>query len=567
MLSKAKPVNSCVYHITTLCKLGRLKEALYILQFTDNSINSCTYVSLLQCCIRKKALGQGKLIHAHITQKGFIAANTLLQNTLANMYAKCESVVDARRVFDEISERNVCSWTVMISAYTLHGHVDEARKLFESTPHRDVRSWTVMISAYAKHGPAKEAFTLLHQMQRAGLPPNHFTFVAILSACAHLASLKQGMEIHGQIIRSGLQSDVFVANALLDMYAKCGRLETARYVFDKMSERDVVSWTEIILGYAQKGVLNEALRLFQEMPERDVWSWTAMIAAYTKFGFAEEALTLFFQMQGAGIQPNQFTFSSVLPACANLADLEQGMHIHEEIKRCGFQSNVFVANALVDMYAKCGRVETARDVFDRISEPDVVSWTAIIAGYAMHGSAKEALKFFEDMKHSGISPNHVTLVSVLSACCHAGLVEEGYQYFNCMSTHYRITPVMEHYSCMVDLLGRAGHLDEAKDFINKMPIKADASVWSCLLSACRIYSNIELGEYAAEQLFELNPENDYAYVLLSNIYAAASRWEDIEKIRKRMNGRGVKRNPGCSWIQVDKKMHAFIIGDRSHPHT
>eukprot|EP01018_Ginkgo_biloba_P002781 Gb_22740 [translate_table: standard] len=719
--------------VRTLCKQGRLKEALNILHATDQSVDSSTYACLLQMCIKKKTLSEGKLTHAHMHERRFMADN-FLQNTLVNMYAKCGSLVDARRVFDQMPERDEFSWTVMIAAYSKHGFAEEAlalfrqmqrtgmqpdqfifasvlpactslsavkdvheeiircgfqsdvfvgsalvdmyakcgsvrcaRHAFDKMPQRDVVSWNAIIAAYARDGFSEEALTLFYHMQRTGFQPNQFTFASVLPACANLAALEQGIEIHEEIIRSGFQSDVFVVNALIDvyakcgsmdkaadlfdklhqpdvvswtamiagcvhngdgekalklfrqmqfagvkpnpktfasvlpacanlaaleqgieihdeiiksgsesdvyvesalvdMYAKCGRIEKARGVFDKMPQRNAVSWTTMISGYAQNGHVDEALKLFQKIPKRELVSWTAMIAGCTQNGRSVEALELFQQMKLAGVKPDGKTFASVLPACANLAALEQGREIHEEIIASGFQSDVFVVNALVDMYAKCGSIEKARNLFDKMHERDVISWTVMISGYAMHGRGKEALKLFEQMQLSGMNPNNVTLVCVLSACCHAGLVDEGRQYFGCMSQFYHVTPEMEHYSCMVDLLGRAGHLDEAHNFINQMPVKPDPTVWACLLSACRLHNNIELGECVADHLFELDPKNAAPYVLLSNIYATAGRWDDIEKVRTMMKVRKVKKTAGCSWIEVNKQVHAFFAGDRSHPY-
>eukprot|EP01018_Ginkgo_biloba_P004457 Gb_36628 [translate_table: standard] len=552
--------------VRLLCQQGRFKEALHILYNMNRRGDASTYVFLLQVCIQKNALSEGKLIHAKMNEGGILSDRFLRElNTLANMYAKCGSLVDARRVFDQM-------------------------------PRRDVFSWTVMISAYTRHGLAEESLTLFHQMQRTDIQPNHFTFASVLPACANLAALEQGTEIHEEIVRRGLQSDVFVQNALVDMYAKCGNMEEARHVFDKMHQRDVVSWTAMVTGYARNGHADEALKLFRkmpdpdviswnamiaglaqsghdeealklfdEMPKRDVVSWTAMIAGYTQNGEGVEALRLFRQMQLAGVKPDVKTFASVLPACANLAALKQGMEMHADIIKYGFQSDVFAESALVDMYAKCGDIKMARYVFDKMHERNSVSWTAIIAGYAMHGCGKEALNLFEQMQHSGTNPDRVTFVCVLSACCHAGLVDEGRQYFHRMNQYFRITPAMEHYGCMVDLLGRAGLLDEAQNFINKMPIKPDATVLKCLLSACRLHNNTKLGEHVAELLFELDPKNAAPYVLMSNIYAAAGRWDDIETLRRMMKDRRVQKTSGCSWIEVNRQVHAFLVGDRSQP--
>lgn len=455
-----------------------------------------------------------------------------------------------------------------------------------------------MIAGYAQNGHSEKALELFREMQSVGLKPNVNTFTSILPACTNLGALDQGKEIHEEVIRSGFQSNVFVESALVDIYAKCGVLMDARRLFDKMYQRnavswtaiiagymqnrnadealklfekmpkrDVVSWTVMIAGYAQNGHVDKAMELFREMPEPDVDSWTAIIAGYAQNGRNLEALKLFQEMKLSGMKPHSKTFVSILPVCANLAALEQGVEIHDEIIRSGFQSDVFVTNALMDMYAKCGNIEKARDLFNKMHRRTAVSWTVVISAYAMNGCGKDALRLFEQMQHSGMKPDDVTLVCVLSACCHAGLVDEGRKIFYCMKQCYLITPSMEHYGCMVDLFGRAGYLDEALDFINKMPIKPDATVWGCLLGACRVHNNIELGKQAAEHLFHLTPRSAAPYVLLSNIYAAAGMWDEIEKVRKMMRDRDVKKMPGCSWIEVNKQVHAFLVGDKSHPQT
>eukprot|EP01018_Ginkgo_biloba_P002746 Gb_11039 [translate_table: standard] len=548
---------------------GQGAEALRLfeqMQVAGVKPDSKTFASVVLACANLAALQQGIKIHEEIVRGGF-QYDIFVQNALVDMYAKC-------------------------------GNIGKARNLFYEMPKRDVFSWTVMIAAYSRHGLAREALALFHEMKLTDIQPNQFTYASVLSACANLAVLEQGIEIHEEIIRSRFQFDFFVKNALVDMYAKCGSIKKARELFEKMPQRDavswntmiagyaqngdvdealrlfqkmpgpdVVSWTAMIVGYTQNGHVEEALKLFQEMPERNVVTWTAMIAGYAQNGQGVEALKLFRQMQLEGVKPNKKTFASVLPACANVAALEQGLEIHEDIIRSGFQSDVFVESALVDMYAKCGNIEKARDLFDKMHQRNTISWTAMIAGYAMHGCGEEALQLFEQMQQSGVNPDHVTLVCVLSACCHAGLVDKGCQFFDCMSEYYHITPAMEHYGCMVDLLGRAGHLDEAQNFINRMPIKPDATVWMCLLGACRVHSNIELGEHVAELLFELDPKNAAPYVLLSNIYAAASRWDGIENVRRMMKDKGVKKMPGCSWIEVNKQVHAFLTGGRSVPNT
>jgi len=514
-----------------------------------------------------------------------------------------------------------------VTGYAQNGDVVEALDLFRRMPERNVVSWTAMIVAYSKHGCSQEALRLFYEMMLTGVRPDQFTFSSVLLACASLAAVEYGKEVHENIIKNGFQSDVFVGNALVDMYAKCGRIADAQKMFENMLERDLVSWNAMITGYAQNGQLNEALMLFrdmperdvvswnvmiatyaqngytdeawnlfqkmpernavswtamiaqcaqdgqfveakslfQEMPERDIISWNAMIAGYVQNGSFHEALHLFGQMQMTDMKPNTVTFVGIISACANMAGVEHGKKVHGDIIRNGFESDTTLGNSLIDMYAKCSSIKTARKVFDKMPERVVVSWNTMIGGYGMHGCGNEALQLFEQMQHSGLKPNHVTFLVVLFACSHAGLLDDGWRYFDLMSRHYQIEPLIEHYCCMVDLLGRAGFLDEAEDFINKMSVNPNAAIWRSLLGACTVHYNVELGERVADLLFESDPNNSAHYVLLSNMYALAGRWDDVEKVRALMKDRSVKKSPGCSWIEVRSKVHAFTVGDGTQP--
>eukprot|EP01018_Ginkgo_biloba_P033250 Gb_04533 [translate_table: standard] len=587
---------------------GHANEALalfYQMQLTDAKPNVVTLVSVLVACADLAVLQQGKEVHVYIIKHGF-ESDVSVGTTLVSMYAKCRRMDIARLLFDKMATRDVVSWSAMIAGYTQNGYANEAltlfyempladvkpnrvsivsvlpafadladlqegkdihdyiikngfesdvsvrtaliamyaksgsieiaRQLFDKMSKRDVVSWNAMIAAYAQNGYINEALTLFHQMQEADMQPDSITMVSVLPACAHLAALQQGKRIHEYIIRSGFESDVSVQNALLDMYAKCGSVDIACQLFQKISERDEISWN-------------------------------AMIAGYTQNGLANKALTLFHQMHMEDVTPNLVTMVSVLPACAHLAALQESKWIHAYIIRSGFESDVSVVNALVDAYAKCGRVEFARQLFDSISKRDVISWNAMIAGYGMHGHGKDALALFNQMQLTDMKPDHITFMCVLSACRHAGFVDAGQQVFVCMSRDYCITPRAEHYACVVDLLGRAGRLDEAHDFIKKMPLKPDAGVWGALLGACRVHCNIELGEHVSECLLELEPTNPGHYILLSNIYAAAGRWDDAAKVRKVLKDQGLKKIPGCSWIEIKNRVHAFLVGDKSHPQS
>ncbi|XP_057851065.2 pentatricopeptide repeat-containing protein At2g03880, mitochondrial [Cryptomeria japonica] len=520
------------WDIKTVCKQGRIKEALRIMQRNSPPIETATYSCIFQSCADKKFLTEAKLLHGHMIQRGY-KAGFILNNKIITMYVKCGSLADARKVFDDM-------------------------------PERDVITWTCMISGYGKQGCASEALELFHRMQEAGNKADAFTFSTVLRLCAKLGNLEEGKDVHEKIIRNGLESDVFVSTALVDMYAKCGSLENARQVFCKMPHRDLVSWNAMLTGCVQNGEVGAARKVFEEMPDRDTVSWNTMIMGYAQNGYGDEALKVFQQMQ-VFVKPNAATVTVVLLACGGLAALEQGKEVHAVISRSGFEYDFFVGNALIGMYSKCGSVEEAYRVFNEMPKQDLVSWTTMILGYATNGYGREALRLFARMEQSGMSPDHVTFVGVLSACCHAGLVDEGFKYFENMSQFYNIKPGLAHYGCMVDLLGRAGRLGEARDFISKMPMEPDAAVWSSLLSACRVHNDIELAESTSEHLLKLEPKNASVYVLLSNLYASARRWDGIEKVRKIMESRSVVKKPGCSWIVVNKQVNAFVGGDRSHP--
>ncbi|XP_057847917.1 pentatricopeptide repeat-containing protein At2g13600-like isoform X2 [Cryptomeria japonica] len=467
---------------------GLGKKALEIfkqMQLAGVKPISTTYVAILTACVQMEALKQGIEIHQIIIESGLLS-NSVIVTALIDVYAKC-------------------------------GSLYKAHKLFDSMYHPDTITWTVMVSGNAQNGHCLKACEVFKQMQSAGVKPNSATFASILPACAKLRNLEQGMEIHQKIIESRFFSHIMVGNALIDMYAKCGSIQKARELFDKMLQRDVVSWNAIIGGHAQNGLVEEVLDICK-------------------------------QMQLVNVKPNTATFAIILPACAKLGALEHGTEIHQKIIEIGFLSNVVVVNALIDMYAKSGCILQARKLFDKIQNANLVSWTAMISGYAMHGYKMDALKLFEQMRHSGIIPDSVSFVCILFACSHAGLVDEGCKYFNCIRDSYCIMHTMDHYVCMVDLLGRAGYLESTLNFIIKMPIKPDGVVWMCFLGACRSHKHTGLGQFAAAVLFELDFKTSTPYVLLSNLYAEVGRWGDAQKTRKLMDHRGIKKIPGWSWI-------------------
>ncbi|XP_057830927.2 pentatricopeptide repeat-containing protein At2g13600-like [Cryptomeria japonica] len=346
------------------------------------------------------------------------------------MYAKCGSIDKARELFDKIPPKNVVSWTAMITGYAHNNVLDEAFRLFNEMPQRNVVSWNAMIAGYAQNVLFEKALKTFNQMQLAGVKPMSTTFASILPVCGKIGALEQGMYIHQSIIKSGFLSDIVVASALVDMYAKGKSIHKARDLFNKMPQKNVVSWTAMVAAYAQNGILDEDSILFKEMSERNVVSWNAMIAGYAQNGFAEKALEIFKQMQSIGVKLDSATCASILPAFAKTGALEQGTDIHESIVKNGFLPNAVVASALVDMYAKCGSIHKARELFDNMPQRNVISWNAMITGYAQNGFCKDALRVFELMKHSGTNPDHVSFASVLLACSYVGLVDEGCKSFS-----------------------------------------------------------------------------------------------------------------------------------------
>lgn len=357
------------------------------------------------------------------------------------------------------------------------------------------------------------------------------------SASARIPDCGITSSLHALVVKTGLDGDAGVVNTMLDAYAKGGRrdLGAARKVFDTM-EKDVVSWNSMIALYAQNGMSADALGLYRKM----------------------------LNVSGS-IKCNAVTLSAILLACAHAGTIQTGKCIHNQVVRMGLEENVYVGTSVVDMYSKCGRVEMARKAFQKIKEKNILSWSAMITGYGMHGHGQEALDIFNEMCRSGQNPNYITFISVLAACSHAGLLDKGRYWYNAMKKRFGIEPSVEHYGCMVDLLGRAGCLDEAYGLIKEMKVKPDAAIWGALLSACRIHKNVELAEISAKRLFELDATNCGYYVLLSNIYAEAGMWKDVERMRVLVKTRGIEKPPGYSSVELKGRTHLFYVGDKSHP--
>lgn len=533
--------------------------------------------------VRSKNLSAARNLFEMMPKRDVVSWNTILSGYAQNGYADA-----ARRIFDRMLEKNEISWNGLLAAYVQNGRIEEACMLFESKanwevvswnslmggfvkqkrlgdakwifdrmPVRDEVSWNTMITGYAQNNYLAEAQRLFEEAPVKDV----FTWTAMVSGFVQNGKVDEARMIFDAMPEKNTVS----WNAMIAGYVQTKRMDMARELFEVMTCKNVASWNTMITGYAQSGEITHARNLFDRMPQHDCISWAAIIAGYAQSGYSEDSLRLFIEMKRYGERLNRSPFTSVLSTCANLASLELGKQLHGQLVKVGFEAGCFVGNALLVMYCKCGSVEEAYHAFEEIVDKDVISWNTMIAGYARHGFGKDALMLFESMKTVGIKPDDITMVGILSACSHTGLVEKGTEYFYSMNRDYGVIPNSKHYTCMVDLLGRAGRLDEAQNLMKNMPFEPDAATWGALLGACRLYGKTELAEKAAEVIFEMEPENAGMYVLLSNLYAASGRWGDVSKVRLKMRDRGVKKVTGYSWLEVQNKVHTFSVGDTLHP--
>ena len=575
-------------------------------------INSDSYVVLLSAfsefSVLEEGRRKGREVHAHVIRTGLNDNKVAIGNGLVNMYAKSGAIADACSVFELMVEKDSVSWNSLISGldqnecsedaaesflrmrrtgsmpsnftlistlsscaslgwimlgeqihcdglklgldtdvsvsnallalYAETGCFTECLKVFSLMPEYDQVSWNSVIGALSdSEASVSQAVKYFLEMMRGGWGLSRVTFINILSAVSSLSLHEVSHQIHALVLKYCLSDDTAIGNALLSCYGKCGEMNECEKIFARMSEtRDEVSWNSMISGYIHNELLHKAMDL--------VW----------------------FMMQ-KGQRLDSFTFATVLSACASVATLERGMEVHACGIRACMESDVVVGSALVDMYSKCGRIDYASRFFELMPLRNVYSWNSMISGYARHGHGEKALKLFTRMMLDGQPPDHVTFVGVLSACSHVGFVEEGFEHFKSMSEVYRLSPRVEHFSCMVDLLGRAGKLDEVGDFINSMPMKPNVLIWRTVLGACCRANgrNTELGRRAAEMLLELEPQNAVNYVLLANMYASGEKWEDVAKARTAMKEAAVKKEAGCSWVTMKDGVHVFVAGDKLHP--
>ncbi|KAI9114684.1 hypothetical protein K1719_014382 [Acacia pycnantha] len=562
-----------------------------------------TYPSVLKACGAKGRIGCGKFFHARLFKTGFIT-DVVVGSSLLSMYAKCNELEYAIQVFDEMPEKDVACWNSVISCYYQIGKFEEALQffevmrrcgfapdsvtittaisscarlldldrgreihkelvsgvflsdnfvssalvdmygkcgdlemaieIFEQIPRKTIVAWNSMIAGYGLKGDSISCIKLFNRMHSKGLKPSLTTISSIIMACSRSGRLLEGTLIHGYIVRNRIQPDNFINSSLMDLYFKCGRVKSAENVFKTIPKTSSVSWNVMISGYVTAGVYFEALGIFS-------------------------------QMKDAYVEPDAITFTSVLAACSQLAALEKGKEIHNLIIEKKFKNNEVVMGALLDMYAKCGAVDEAFSVFKCLPKRDLVSWTSMISAYGSHGCVFEALELFAEMKQSNVKPDRVAFLAILSACSHAGLVDEGFSLFNQMINVYGIKPRVEHYSCVIDLLGRAGRLHEAYEILQRNPeIKDHAELLSTLFSACRLHRDFDLGIKIAETLVDKDPDDHSTYIMLSSIYASVQKWDEVRKVRLKMRELGLKKRPGCSWIEIDQKIQPFFVEDDSH---
>ncbi|KAM6576243.1 hypothetical protein CsatB_028080 [Cannabis sativa] len=428
--------------------------------------------------------------------------------------------------------------------------------------------WNTVIRGYSKSRNPNRSISVFIQMLRGGFSPDHLTYPFLAKAAASLMKLELGVAVHGHISKHGFESDRFIGNSMIHMYASCRDITYARKVFDNMFKRNLVSWNSMVDGYAKCGDVNSAQGVFELMEERDVVSWSSLIDGYVKAGEYMEALKLFERMQCEGPEANEVTMVSTLCACAHLGALEQGRAMHRYIVENKLLLTLVLQTSLVDMYAKCGAIDEALSVFRGgwTRRTDVLIWNAMIGGLATHGFVKESLDLFDEMQTIRIVPDEITYLCLLSACAHGGLVKEAWYFFECLDKH-AMTPKSEHYACMVDVLARAGEVDKAFRFINRMPIKPTASMLGALLNGCMNHGKFDLAEIIGRKLIEIEPDHDGRYVGLSNIYAVSKRWDDAKSLRKTMEKRGVKKSPGFSFVEVSGLLHRFIAHDNVHPES
>ncbi|CAL5192792.1 unnamed protein product [Lathyrus oleraceus] len=511
--------------------------------------NQYTLSSVFKCCSGESNLQLGKGIHAWILRNG-VDGDVVLENSILDLYLKCKAFEYAECFFELMVEKDVVSWNIMIGAYLREGDVEKSLDMFRNFPYKDVVSWNTIIDGLMQCGYERLALEQLYSMVKHGTEFSAVTFSIALILASSLSLVEVGRQIHPRVLKFGLNNDGFIRSSLVEMYGKCGRMDKVSTILK-----------DVPLNFLRKGNFGVTCK----EPKAGIVSWSSMVSGYVWNRKYEDGIKTFMSMIRELVVVDIRTVVTIISTCANAGALEFGKQIHAYIKKIGHRVDAYVGSSLIDMYSKSGSLDDARMIFGQINEPNVVLWTSMISGCALHGQGREAISLFEGMLNKGIIPNEVTFVGVLNACSHVGLIEEGRSYFRMMKDTYHINPEVEHYTSMVNLYGRAGHLIEAKNFIFENGIAHLTSVWTSFLSSCRLHKNIEMGKSVSKMLLQSAPSDPGAYILLSNMCSSNHRWDEAATVRSLMHQRGVRKQPGQSWIQLKDQIHTFVVGDRSHP--
>ncbi|KAK7312366.1 hypothetical protein VNO77_36165 [Canavalia gladiata] len=530
-------------------------------------IDEFTLTTMLNFTAKLRVVCYGKQMHSYMVK----TANDLSKfalSSLIDMYSKCGSFCQACNVFNGCDGKvDLVSKNAMVAACCREGKMDMALNVFWKNPElNDIVSWNTLIAGYTQNGYMEKSLTVFVEMIENGVGFNEHTLASVLSACSALKSLKLGKSIHAWVLKNGYDSNQFISSGIVDFYCKCGNISYAESVYAEIGIKNPFAVASLIAGYSSQGRMTEAQRLFDSLSERNSVVWTALCSGYVKSQQSEAVFKLFREFRKGALVPDTTIIISVLGACAIQAALGLGKQIHAYILRMRLNVVEKLLSALVDMYSKCGNITYAEKIFQLVadSERDAILYNVMIAGYAHHGFENNAIQLFQEMLKKSVKPDAVTFVALLSACRHCGLVELGEQFFISMEKDYNVLPEIYHYACMVDMYGRAKQLEKAVEFMRKIPIQIDATIWGAFLNACQMNSNTAFVKQAEEKLLKVEADNGSRYVQLANAYAAKGKWDEMGRIRKKMRGNEAKKLAGCSWIYVENGVHVFTSGDASH---
>lgn len=502
--------------------------------------------TVVGACSEFGSLDLGKQVHARMIIDG-VELDDVLESSLVNMYGKCRDLDNAGRLLNAMEDPDDYSLSSLISGYANCGRMDDASRIFELKSNPCVVLWNSIISGYVANGEKEEALVYFSKMRRQGVMGDHSTFSSILSACSSVGVLRNCTQLHAQASKLGMDSDLVVASAFIDAYAKCRSVDDSCRFFSELKAHDTVLLNSMITIYCNFGRMDEAKSIFNDMKFKSLISWNSMLVGLSQNGYPVEALEIFCTMNKMDLSMDKYTLASAISACASITWLELGEQIFARATVIGVDFDHVIATSLIDFYCKCGFVQVGRKLFDQMMKSDEASWNSMLMGYAMNGHGIEALSLFEEMRNEGVKPTEVTFTAVLSACDHSGLVEEGKKWFYSMKHHYYIDPGIEHYSCMIDLFARAGCLQEAIDLVDKIPHLSDASMWSAILRGCIESGDKSLSKRVVEKIIELDPQNSGALVQLSGLMASTGDWNESALLRQLMRDMRIQKNPGISW--------------------